>query len=290
VTFYAIVAIQHQYQVISLTLMLLCLPDTSCDDDQKNVHAAFMVALVLLGCILEDSTKYAVCSPPEISPGYHKYPPISRLSHFSKSKDTKSQRFVNFEIRDFYPARESYHWLYVAMTGEEKKILVKFTPHYSIALHEFCVAHQKLPQILSFDQLPSGWYCVAMEYYSSAVLLLHTTCLGTRGRKWMAELQDLVKSFHAENFIHGDLRDSNIICDGAQFFLIDFNWGRKLGEACYPIKFYELNPELVQGRSSSNALITAEDDDQVLKTTINKVKDHLPTLELSMEIYHPEII
>ena len=53
----------------------------------------------------------------------------------------------------------------------------------------------------------------------------------------------------------------NIICDDEQFFLIDFDWGGKLGEACYPMKFYELNPELVQGRSSSNTLITAEDDD-----------------------------
>jgi len=140
VTFYAIVAIQHQYWVISLTLTLLCLPDASCGDDQKNVHAAFMAASALLSCILEDSTKYAVCPPPEIPPEHHKYPLISRLSHFSKLKDTRSQRFVDFEIRDFYPARKSYCWLYIAMTGEGKEILVKFMPHYTIALHEFCVA------------------------------------------------------------------------------------------------------------------------------------------------------
>jgi len=114
-----------------------------------------------------------------------------------------------------------------------------------------------------------------MEYYSSAVPLLHATSLGTRGREWVAELQDLVKSFHAENFVHGDLRDTNIICDDERFFLIDFDWGGKLGEACYPVKFYELNPELVQGRPSSNTLITAEDDDRVLETTMNKVENRL---------------
>ena len=75
---------------------------------------------------------------------------------------------------------------------------------------------------------------------------------------------------------HGDLRDTNIICDGERFYLIDFDWGGKLGEACYPVEFHELNPELVQGRSSRNALITAEDDDRVLETTMNKVKDRLP--------------
>ena len=41
------------------------------------------------------------------------------------------------------------------------------------------------------------------------------------------------------------------------------------------MKFYELNPELVQEQSSSNILITAEDNDQVLETTTNKVKDRL---------------
>jgi len=147
------------------------------------------------------------------------------------------------------------------MTGEGKEILVKFTLHYSIALHEFCAARQQSPQILGFNQLPGSWYYVAMEYYSSAAPLLHVTCFKTCGCEWMTELQDIVKSFHVKKFVHGDLRDTNIICDGEQFFLIDFDWDGKLGEACYPVKFYELNLELVQGQSSSNALITTEDDD-----------------------------
>jgi len=41
------------------------------------------------------------------------------------------------------------------------------------------------------------------------------------------------------------------------------------------MKFYELNPELVQGRSSNNMLITAKDDDRVLETTMNKVENRL---------------
>ena len=70
-----------------------------------------------------------------------------------------------------------------------------------------------------------------------------------------------------------ETRTSFVTMNG--FFLIDFDWGGKLGEVCYPVKLYELNPELVQGRSSSNTLITAEDDDRVLETTMNKVKNRL---------------
>ena len=53
----------------------------------------------------------------------------------------------------------------------------------------------------------------------------------------------------------------NIICDDEWFFLIDFDWDVKLGKICYPMKFYKLDPELVQERSSNNILITAKDDD-----------------------------
>ena len=108
-TFYTIVAIQHQYQVISLTLMLSCFLDISYSNDQKSIHVVFVIASVLLGCILEDSTKYTVFPSSEILPGHHKYPPISRLPHYSKSKDFRFQRFVDFKIRNFYLARESYH-------------------------------------------------------------------------------------------------------------------------------------------------------------------------------------
>ena len=164
ITFYTIVAIQHQYQVISLTPTLSCLLNTSCSNDQKNIYVVFIAASVLLGCILENSAKYIVFPPSEIPPGYHKYPLISRLPHYSKSKDSRSWKFVNFKIRDFYPAKKSYCWLYVAVTGKGKGILVKFTIHYLIALHEFCVVCQQAPQILSFNQLFGGWYCIMMEY------------------------------------------------------------------------------------------------------------------------------
>ena len=111
ITFYTIVAIQHQYQVISLTPTLSCLLNTSCSNDQKNIYVVFIAASVLLGCILENSAKYIVFPPSEIPPGYHKYPLISRLPHYSKSKDSRSWKFVNFKIRDFYPAKKSYCWL-----------------------------------------------------------------------------------------------------------------------------------------------------------------------------------
>ncbi len=61
----------------------------------------------------------------------------------------------------------------------------------------------------------------------------------------MVELQDLINFFYTEELVYEDLQDTNIIFDSEWFFWINFDWSRKLGKAYYPVKFYELNPELV---------------------------------------------
>jgi serine/threonine protein kinase len=49
---------------------------------------------------------------------------------------------------------------------------------------------------------------------------------------------ELVTSFHDQNFVHGDIRDSNLLVrteDGKlQMKLIDFDWGGREGEVHYP--------------------------------------------------------
>jgi len=48
----------------------------------------------------------------------------------------------------------------------------------------------------------------------------------------------------------------NIICDNEQFFLIDFDWGGKLKEVCYSMRFYKLNPELSESIAVSGAILS----------------------------------
>lgn len=110
-----------------------------------------------------------------------------------------------------------------------------------------------------------------MKHISSATPLLNAEGLHDHGHRWIKELQDLAMSFHSAGFVHGDLRDPNIICNGDRVLLIDFDWGGKAGQASYPSDIHNLNPELLSGRSSVDTTITVSDDERVLKSTIDRV-------------------
>jgi len=75
-------------------------------------------------------------------------------------------------------------------------------------------------------------------------------------------------------FVHGDLREPNMLCDGEKVMLVDFDWGGKVGEAYYPTA--RLSPELTNGRHNPNPKITKDDDWRVLVNTLrgltNKVR------------------
>jgi aminoglycoside phosphotransferase len=81
----------------------------------------------------------------------------------------------------------------------------------------------------------------------------------------MDDLQRLVQSFHDDGFVHGDLRQPNILCDGEKVLLIDFDWGGEIGKTYYP--HARLCPELWDGRDSSDPFITKEDDNRILRKT-----------------------
>lgn len=45
-----------------------------------------------------------------------------------------------------------------------------------------------------------------------------------------------VAKFHSENYVHGDLREPNILIDSSgQLLAIDFDWAGKQGTVVYPV-------------------------------------------------------
>ncbi|KIM52792.1 hypothetical protein SCLCIDRAFT_63065, partial [Scleroderma citrinum Foug A] len=71
---------------------------------------------------------------------------------------------------------------------------------------------------------------------------------------------------HNEGFVHGDLRDANILSgDDGCVKLVDFDWGGRDGEVSYPTP--RLNRELVDGRSSEGLRIMKADDLRILNNT-----------------------
>ena len=85
---------------------------------------------------------------------------------------------------------------------------------------------------------------MAMEYIESAVPITDPGMPTALRDRWKGELLGLMSLFHEKDFVHGDLRDANIMCTNDSVMLIDFDWGGKEGHVSYPTP--NLNPELLQ--------------------------------------------
>ncbi|KAF8958694.1 hypothetical protein BDZ97DRAFT_1840869 [Flammula alnicola] len=267
VRFYALIAVDHQYRLVSLTPGLSCIPSASDGHDRKALYRAFAAASVLQARILQDAQKFLIQPAPKIQPTTRRFPAVTRL----RKRDSPDE-YLSFQIQGFYPDRQSYRLLYLAeTTGPVKRtIVVKFAREYSVELHAFCAQRGYAPRILAFERLPGGWKAIAMEYIASGVTITESSGLDTNRERWAKELSRLVDDFHAEGMVHGDLRDANIICNDRHVMLLDFDWAGQDGQVFYPTP--NLNSELLEGRSSDSLKIAKEDDNRILKKTLGKLR------------------
>ena len=71
----------------------------------------------------------------------------------------------------------------------------------------------------------------------------------------------IVQTLHAEDYVHGDIRDSNFLVkvDGTDAMLLDFDWAGKEGIAHYPININRLTverpPEVKNGVRIKSSMI-----------------------------------
>ena len=154
--------------------------------------------------------------------------------------------------------------LYGGLTGAGQRVAVKFVRRYSKELHEHCASRDLAPALLGFEKLAGDWFMVVMEHmdgYETLATLKDHASIPTQLRQMV---MDLVTSFHAQKFVRGDIRNSNLLLrlDGKlemKLKLIDFDWGGKEGEACYPVLInnhtVDRPPDVVGGQ-----LITREHD------------------------------
>ncbi|KAF5345593.1 hypothetical protein D9756_011048 [Leucocoprinus leucothites] len=84
--------------------------------------------------------------------------------------------------------------------------------------------------------------------------------------KLQLEVEKMTRALHKGGFVHGDIRDSNLMVDPGSLssdevkvHLVDFDWAGRIGEATYPAG---LNCESVRRPAGvgDRKLITAEHD------------------------------
>jgi hypothetical protein len=269
ITFYAILAVDHQIRLVSLTPSYSCFGSASDGRDRKSLYRAFTAVSVLQAHTLEDALKLRDARNSGTAKSLNvprRCPAISKLL-----VSPSPQTYLSFKILAPFDDHANC-LLYIAERLDGNGIiLIKFARQYAIELHSFCADKGHAPSILGYERLPGGWYGVAMEFVDPSTSITKSDILVDHLDRWKTELGYLLNGFHAKDLVHSDLRDANLICKGESVMLVDFDWGGRVGEAFYPT--LELNTELLDGRTSDSFDITKDDEVRVLKKTMVKLGD-----------------
>ena len=114
-------------------------------------------------------------------------------------------------------------------------ICIKFVKMYSRAAHEHMASLGHAPALRGHERIPGDWIMVVFD-----ALTDFETLADRKGPLPLAVLDDIAQTlstFHRANFVHGDIRDVNIMASktgNKQFMIVDFDWAGKVGEALYP--------------------------------------------------------
>ena len=204
-------------------------------------------------------------------------PPRRNLPYVNEIAAHSAVGVIRFRIRvEAYQGLTRYpnRFLYLAtLDGTGDKVIVKFTRRYFPELHLFCAEKGHAPELLGFDNIPGGWDVVVMEWIDQEDTNLQDYALDHLPR-WSEDLRSLVKAFHDKGWVHGDLREANLIVSNqnpGQVILVDFDWGGDVsgGRVYYPTAL--VNEELLKPGHLDDFEITKEHDDQVLTSTLEKL-------------------
>jgi serine/threonine protein kinase len=143
--------------------------------------------------------------------------------------------------------------------------LVKYTWRYSEAAHNYLASHGSAPRIQRCVRISADWTAVIMDK-STYQRLYGLRLSDAEQEKVRHKVRSVVQTLHQGGFVHGDIRDTNILIDieslaseDVAIHLIDFDWAGRLGEAKYPIEVNKTTmrrPVDVEG----GGLITKEHD------------------------------
>ncbi|CAG8625023.1 7287_t:CDS:2 [Paraglomus occultum] len=116
-------------------------------------------------------------------------------------------------------------------------ICIKYTRSYSAAAHRYLASLGVALRLCGFEQLPHKWYMVVMDMMDQAYLpYSHQTkdkISFPSIEVLRHRVEEVVNTFHEQNFVHGDLRDTNLFVQKngeGKFMLIDFDWSGMAGE------------------------------------------------------------
>jgi hypothetical protein len=274
-------AFEDRTRVVALTPLFPTTTESGNDWVRPALLKAFKAACVLRHHIFEDTKKFSASQTP--SPPIEKHLPyVNRVARYSPDPGA-SPSTISFQICQAFDeqSQNPNRFLYLAILDEpddpkDCEVIVKFTRRYCPGLHSFCAERSLAPKLLGHEMIPGGWHVVLMKRIVQKYTLEY---LGRdHFQTWSRELKSLVKDFHDEGWVHGDLRDANVMVDQkepAHVLLVDFDWGGNVndGQVYYPTAL--VNEELVKPGDPDDLRITKEHDDRVLALTLDKLEKQI---------------
>lgn len=175
---------------------------------------------------------------------YYKNQPKAELvsSHFwSIETGSSTMMLSNFRPMEEYFIDGVRKLLFFARTDTGQDVFVKFTKvsPYPEEFHNYCARKGYAPVLHGTKSSVCGrWTMVVMELLTEFEPL---SCCTDKNTRLLVrnKVMPIVSEFHAAGFVHGDLRDANIMYkkegDDCIVSIIDFDFGGQEGVARYSL-------------------------------------------------------
>lgn len=167
-------------------------------------------------------------------------PTSSRFFPYVRSYKLPSGAIMDIDYKEPISPDESKA-TYLAKQGDGKEVVVKFTPTYNARAHRLLADRGFAPELI-YDGTEGprygGLLMIVMEDAKGGTL---SRLLNSSPRPPWSRLDTIITSvkqaielLHAENLVFGDLRTPNILVDGDDVKLVDYDWCGVHGEDRYP--------------------------------------------------------
>jgi thiamine kinase-like enzyme len=143
--------------------------------------------------------------------------------------------------------------------------IVKFTQQYSSAAHLHLASCSAAPTLWRCIQISTEWTAVIMDR-SRYNVLYGLNLTKDEQEKVRRKVEEIIDVLHRARFVHGDVRDTNILIDlesldsdDVKIHFVDFDWAGRIGEAVYPDGINGITVKRPEG-AEGGKLITKEHD------------------------------
>jgi serine/threonine protein kinase len=202
---------------------------------------------------------------------------VSKLSHptifpyptsFTSLDDNSTVSFKYREHFDRDGGKSKRLVFFGTITDGEAEvaICIKFVSRYSRDAHMHCARSGVAPRLRGFERLPGGWYMVVMDRLAGYHVLADLSDDISIPRAVFNAIGDQLKALHAQQLVHGDIRDTNILLkanDRTQYMIIDFDWAGVDKVVRYPAFVNHRDIQRPDGARDGLPIEAAHDDDML---------------------------